>query len=112
MAATLLSDFYCTLCGTKGIPVWRRKGAAREKGHLKKLFCLKCQKETNHVECKNDYTVEDFFYEFNNNNFDENGIRKMTYKQLRSVIENGKEENDTDVRDPRFGKIDQDKESR
>ena len=86
-----LSDFYCSQCGTKGLPVWRKGGAAREKGHLKKLFCLKCQKETNHIECNNNYTSEDFYFEFNNNNFDEDGKRRMTYKQLRSVMENEKE---------------------
>ena len=35
-----LSDFYCTKCGTKGIPCFRTVGKEREPGHLKKLFCL------------------------------------------------------------------------
>lgn len=57
-----MSDFYCTCCGNKGIPIMRRKGKEREAGHLKKLFCLTCQKETNHVEirAKGKYTYEDF----------------------------------------------------
>ena len=36
----ILSDFYCTKCGIKGIPVFRTVGTEREPGHLKKLFCL------------------------------------------------------------------------
>ena len=84
-----LSDFYCTECGNKSLPVWRKKSSAREAGHLKKLYCIYCGKETNQVEIspKSGYTKEDFDFEFNHSNF-ENGQRKMTLKQLRSVVEN------------------------
>ena len=34
---SLESEFYCCKCGTKGIPIARKKGKAREAGHLKKL---------------------------------------------------------------------------
>jgi hypothetical protein len=84
---TILSDFYCTQCGKRGIPIRRRIGSAREAGHLKKLFCLNCQKETNHVECKpgSKYTYDDFLFEFSNKNFSENGERIHTYNELRSM---------------------------
>ena len=61
-----MSDFYCTSCGKQGIPIARKKGQQREKGHLKKLFCLYCGKETNHVEIKpfGSYTYADFKEEF------------------------------------------------
>jgi hypothetical protein len=91
---SILNSFYCTQCGNQGIPIWRKKNASREKGHLKKIFCLNCQKETNHVECNNNYTYEDFIFEFKHKNFSADGQRLMTYKQLRSVIEN--EENVSD----------------
>lgn len=60
------SDFYCTKCGRKGIPIVRRAGQQREAGHLKKLFCLYCQEETNHAEVRpfGAYNVEDFREEF------------------------------------------------
>lgn len=61
------SEFYCTYCGKKGIPIARLSSQQREPGHLKKLFCLYCQKETNHVEIKakgQRYTVDDFQKEF------------------------------------------------
>ena len=61
------SRFFCTVCGKEGIPIQRKKGQERCGGHLKKLYCLYCNKETNHVEIKeyeNKYTLEDFKQEF------------------------------------------------
>ena len=56
-----VSDFYCTVCGCKGIPIPRKASKQRKKGHLKKLFCLSCKEETNHVEVRPfDYPHEDF----------------------------------------------------
>ena len=62
----LKSDFYCTCCGKRGIPIARKKGQRREAGHLKKLFCLYCQKEANHVEIRpfGSYGYEEFKEEF------------------------------------------------
>lgn len=82
---TLDSDFYCVLCGNKGIPIARRSGGKREAGHLKKLYCLKCKKETNHAEVQEwtHYEYKDFQFEFNNSNFSENGDRILPYKEFR-----------------------------
>lgn len=89
-----MSEFYCTQCGRKGIPVWRRMGNEREAGHLKKLFCLTCQRETNHAECKpfTKYQYEDFKTEWEYDNFTPEGKRKQTYGELRGDINNGKAE--------------------
>lgn len=86
------SDFYCTQCGTKNLPVWRKKGKEREAGHLKKLYCSYCDKEQNCVEIKQNaskYTFEDFKIEYEYGNFDKNGKRKQKYGELRSKIHNG-----------------------
>ena len=82
-----VSDFYCTCCGHKGIPVIRRTGKEREPGHLKKLYCLYCGEEKNMVEIRQNgkYTLEDFLIEFENGNFQE-GERKKPYKQFISEI--------------------------
>ena len=74
------SDFYCTCCGQKGIKILRG-GNKRESGHLKKLWCLHCRKETNHVEVKyyTHYDLKDFNLEYNYGNFDEKGNRIMPY---------------------------------
>lgn len=87
----VMSKFYCVLCGNKGLPVWRKTGNEREAGHLKKLYCFKCGKETNHAECKENthYQFEDFQIEFEYGNFLEDGTRKQKYGELRSQINDG-----------------------
>lgn len=53
-----ISDFYCVECGNKGIPIGRRQDQQRERDHLKKIYCLHCQEETNHVEARDfDYSM-------------------------------------------------------
>ena len=88
----LQSDFYCTQCGNKGLPVWRKKGQEREIGHLKILYCIHCNKETNHIEIRADqkYTYEDFKIEFEYGNFTETGERINTYNQLKELVKYGK----------------------
>lgn len=60
------SRFFCTKCGKEGIPIARLRGQERKSGHLKKLFCIYCNEEVNHVEIKEigDYTYENFKEEF------------------------------------------------
>ncbi len=88
-----LSDFYCTECGNKGIPIIR-SNKAREPGHLKKLYCLYCNKDTNMIEIKQNgkYTLEDFLIEFNNGNF-LNGERILPYTQFISEYRKEREKN-------------------
>ena len=85
------SDFYCTQCGNRGIPVQRKKGQEREAGHLKKLYCLRCKETVNHVEVKSytKYDYDDFKTEYEYGNFNEDGQRKRTYGQLKELIRNG-----------------------
>lgn len=61
-----ISDFYCVECGKKGFPLSRKVGQQREPGHLKKIYCLNCKKETNHAELRpfGKYTYEKFKEEF------------------------------------------------
>ena len=83
-----LSDFYCTCCGCKGIPIFRISGQEREPGHLKRLFCLNCQKEVNMAEVRHvgKYSLEDFWIEYTYGNFTEEGNRKEPWKQFTSRI--------------------------
>ncbi len=82
-------DFYCTQCGKKGIPVCRTTRKTREAGHLKKLFCMTCNTETNHVECVSGtkYSLEDFLSEFESGNFNDDGTRKMSLSD-QHIMEN------------------------
>ncbi len=47
-----ISTFKCTVCGKEGIPISRKQSNQREFGHLKKIYCIHCKKETNHVEIR------------------------------------------------------------
>ena len=88
MGISLSSEVYCTCCGRKGIPIPRKKGSEREAGHLKKLYCIYCQAEKNHAECKpySHYSHEDFLLEYEHGNFSEDGSRKQSYGDLRSEL--------------------------
>jgi hypothetical protein len=61
-----ISRMFCTECGKEGVMVPRQVGKQREAGHLKKMFCLECQKTTNHAEIRpfGAYRLEDFQEEF------------------------------------------------
>lgn len=60
------SRFFCTRCGNEGISIQRKKGQERKGGHLKKLYCLTCKEEVNHVEIRQvgNYDLDDFKKEF------------------------------------------------
>lgn len=92
MAKIILDhEFYCTKCGNKSsFSIPRVKGKERPAGHLKKIFCLHCKKEVNMVECIpwSKYDYPDFELEFNYGNFDENGLRKQSYGDFKTMIYN------------------------
>lgn len=60
------SEFYCTQCGQKGITIMRKSSHYKKSGHLKKLYCIHCKQQVNHVEIRErgEYTLEDFLTEF------------------------------------------------
>lgn len=80
-AKVSMSDFYCTECGKRGLSCMRADSRKRKAGHLKKLWCPYCNKETNHVEVRADkssaYTVADFYEEYNLGRFVD-GVRVET----------------------------------
>ena len=84
----IISDFYCTKCGNKGIALPRKTKKIREPGHLKKLYCPYCREVVNHVECRGigKYDYDDFLIEFNNGNFDAEGNRKIPWRQFEASI--------------------------
>ena len=86
---TTCSDMYCTQCGKKNIPIRRNPGREREPGHLKKMWCMYCNKKVNMVEVKeygSGYTKEDFFWEYDNGNFNEDGTRKLPFGLFRQEM--------------------------
>ena len=98
---TSVSDFYCTQCGSKGLPIVRTTHKMREPGHLKKLYCPQCRIQTNHCEVRpfGKYDYEDFQIEFIHGNFDSEGQRiDPSWRHFVAEVlnkENQKNENQT-----------------
>lgn len=55
-----IHEFRCINCGKAGIPLARRSGHQHSKFHRKKLYCIHCKTEINHVEIKNEEELYDF----------------------------------------------------
>jgi len=68
-----ISKFYCTHCGREGIPIARKCSRQRGYHHLKKLYCVNCKGEYNHIEIRpfDDYTYEEFYEDFLDGEFKE-----------------------------------------
>lgn len=56
--------FYCMKCGKPGIPIMRPDSRRHECHHRKKLFCLTCKTEVNHIECSNLDEINEFLENF------------------------------------------------
>ena len=74
-----LHDFYCLNCGKKGIGLMRKYGAQRESLHRKKLYCIYCKEEVNHIECKNFEEVEIFRINFKEGVYVDEAKESMDY---------------------------------
>lgn len=73
-------SFYCINCGQRGIPLARPQGFKHEKMHRKKLYCVHCKQEINHVECKTFDEIEEFRINF------ENGVYKHEAEESLSFV--------------------------
>lgn len=60
------SEFYCTECGAKGLPIPRKNQKRRGAGHEKHLWCVHCKKITKHIETVEwtSYSRDDFKRDF------------------------------------------------
>ena len=75
-----ISTFKCTECGKEGIPISRRQSNQRESGHLKKIYCVHCKKETNHVEIREfDYANQRLYIGLDN--LGSNNLINSPYKR-------------------------------
>lgn len=72
-------SFYCIKCGNCGIPLVRNRGFRHEKFHRKKLYCIVCKQEINHVECKNEEEVAEFLEDYDNGKFVEEAAESVSY---------------------------------
>ena len=79
MAKTVEHSFYCIKCGRKGIPLARKEGHQHKSFHRKKLYCVFCTQEVNHIECKNFEEVEKFKEDFKNGVFVDEAEESVSY---------------------------------
>ena len=77
--STVEHQFYCINCGKRGIPLARKCGKQREKFHRKKIFCLTCQCEVNHVECRNQEEIDKFKEDFEAGLFKEEAAQSIGF---------------------------------
>ena len=75
-------DFYCLKCGNKGMPCRRKSGHQHKRFHRKKLYCIYCGQEVNHIECKNEIDVREFRLNF------ERGVYKDEAQESVSYVRN------------------------
>ena len=62
-------DFYCLMCGRKGLPIQRKIGRQHGQFHRKKLWCPYCKMEINHMEIRSQEEKEYFLEGFNNGEY-------------------------------------------
>ena len=85
MASYENHDFYCMNCGRKGIPLSRRVSLQHGKFHRKKLYCIYCKEEVNHIECKTPEEVEEFKENFKNGVYKDEAQDSLSYVRTRRI---------------------------
>ena len=81
-------SFYCLKCGQKGIPLARKAGHQHKSFHRKKLFCVFCKEEVNHIECKNYAEVLEFKENFENGVYVNEAEESISYVRAERKREN------------------------
>ena len=75
----MLHNFYCINCGNKGIDLMRKQGHKYAKGHRKKLYCVYCRTEVNHVECISYDDIERFKEDFADGKYREEAEESISF---------------------------------
>ena len=78
-------SFFCISCGNKGIPLARRQSYQHGKHHRKKLYCIYCQCEVNHIECKTYDDVEEFKINFKNGVYKNEAEDSISFMRNSSI---------------------------
>ena len=76
---TVEHEFYCLKCGKKGLPVLRKQGYQKEKFHRKKLYCIHCHEEVNHIEVKNPIERQEFLTNFTKGDYQDEAKNSLAY---------------------------------
>ena len=81
-------SFYCLQCGRKGIPLARKEGRQHKSFHRKKMYCVFCKEELNHIECKNYAEVLEFRENFENGVYVDEAKESISYVRAEREREN------------------------
>jgi hypothetical protein len=76
---TIEHSFYCMKCGQKGIPLARKEGYQHKSFHRKKMYCVFCKQEVNHIECKNYEEIMKFKEDFESGVFVDEAEESISY---------------------------------
>ena len=79
MASFEEHSFYCLKCGNRGIPIRRKCGFQHSSMHRKKLYCIHCKEEINHIECKSMDDIEEFLVNFKNGVYKDEAQESVSY---------------------------------
>lgn len=86
MAKTITSQFYCLKCANKtALP--RKMSRMREKGHYKKIYCIGCKEEINHLEVREfdlDFSIDKLKEDISNGVYED--VNKGIEKEKREIL--------------------------
>lgn len=74
-------DFYCIHCGSKSIPLQRAGNKMKLKNHRKNMYCPTCRRIVNHIECRNQFEVEEFLEDFKNGVYEDEARAELEYER-------------------------------
>lgn len=77
---------FCLKCGKEAIPIFRKKGRNRAKGHLKKMYCPWCKDYMNHYEARNEQEEKEFLEKFAAGEFEELAKVSEEYIESKRVL--------------------------
>lgn len=74
-------DFYCIHCGSKSIPLQRAGNKMKLKNHRKNMYCPTCKRTVNHIECRNQFEIEEFLEDFKNGVYEDEARAELEYER-------------------------------
>lgn len=73
-------DFYCIHCGSKSIPLQRAGNKMKIKNHRKNMYCPRCKRTVNHIECRDQFEVEEFLEDYKNGVYEDEARAELEYE--------------------------------
>ena len=81
----IINDFYCMNCGHKNMSLSRRNSHQHGRFHRKKMYCVFCKQEVNHIECKSYEDVLEFKENFENGVYKDEAQDSLSYVRTSRI---------------------------